>query len=68
MATGAFPGGPVVKNSPSNVGSEDSIPGQGAKIPYASWAKNQSINNRNSIVTNSIKTLKKVHINQSINQ
>ena len=61
---GAFPGGPLVKTSLSNVGSEGSIPGSGAKIPYASWAKNQSINNRNSVVTNSIKTLKMVHVNK----
>ena len=26
-------------------------------IPYALWAKNQNINNRSDIVTNSIKTL-----------
>ena len=32
---GDFPGGPVVKNLPSNAGDEDSNPGQGAKIPYA---------------------------------
>jgi len=30
------PGGPVVKTSPSNAGSMDSIPGQRAKILYAS--------------------------------
>ena len=34
-------GGPVVKASPSNAGVEGSIPGQGAKIPHASWSKNQ---------------------------
>ena len=28
-----FPGGPVVKNSPSNAGDMGSIPGQGTKIP-----------------------------------
>ena len=27
-------GGPVVKNLPSNVGSESSIPGGGTKIPH----------------------------------
>ena len=33
-----LPGGPVVKKtSPSNAG--DSIPGQGARIPHASWPK-----------------------------
>ena len=31
-----FPGGPVVKNPPSNAGDVGSIPGQGTKIPHAS--------------------------------
>ena len=35
-----FPGGPVVKTSPSSAGGADSIPGRGAKIPHASWPKN----------------------------
>ena len=30
-----FPGGPVVKNPPSNAGDVDSIPGRGTKIPHA---------------------------------
>ena len=30
-----FPGGPVVKNPPSNAGDADSIPAQGIKIPHA---------------------------------
>ena len=30
-----FPGGPVVKNLPSNAGNRSSIPGQGTKIPHA---------------------------------
>ena len=38
-----FPGGPVVKTSPSNAGGASLIPGQGAKIPYASRPKNQNI-------------------------
>ena len=29
------PGGPMVKNPPSNTGDMDSIPGQRAKIPHA---------------------------------
>ena len=29
---GDFPGGPLVKTSPSNAGDAGSIPGQGAKI------------------------------------
>ena len=30
-----LPGGPVVKNSPSNAENVGSIPGRGIKIPYA---------------------------------
>ena len=30
-----FPGGPVVKNLPSNAGDAGSIPGRGTKIPHA---------------------------------
>ena len=30
-----FPGGPLVKNPPSNTGDTDLIPGQGTKIPHA---------------------------------
>ena len=30
-----FPGGPVVKNPPSNSGEADWIPGQGTNIPHA---------------------------------
>ena len=32
-----FPGGPVVKNPPSNAGDAGSIPSQGTKIPRAGW-------------------------------
>ena len=38
-----FPGGPVVKTSPSNAGSAGLIPGQGAKILHALRPKNQNI-------------------------
>ena len=34
-----FSGSPVVKTLPSNAGGASSIPGQGAKIPHASWPK-----------------------------
>ena len=34
-----FPGGSVVKTSPSGAGSVGSIPGEGAKILHASWPK-----------------------------
>ena len=30
-----FPGGPMVKNLPSNAGDVGLIPGQGTKIPHA---------------------------------
>ena len=30
-----FPGGPVVKNPPTNAGNAGSIPGRGTKIPHA---------------------------------
>ena len=43
IKTGDFPGGSVVKTSPSNAGGAGLIPGQGAKIPHASGPKNQSI-------------------------
>ena len=29
-----FPGGPVVKNPPSNAGDMGSVPGQGTEIPH----------------------------------
>ena len=38
-----FPGGPVVKTSPSTAGGMGSITGVGAKISHASWLKNQNI-------------------------
>ena len=41
MAQG-LPWPPVMKTSPSNEGGAGSTPGQGAKIPHASWPKNQN--------------------------
>ena len=38
-----FPAGPVVKTSPSNAGGASSIPAQAAKIPHASWPKEQNM-------------------------
>ena len=38
-ATWDFPGGPVVKTSPSNAGGAGLIPGWRAKIPHASGSK-----------------------------
>ena len=40
---GDFPGSPVVKTSPSNARGAGSIPGQGARIPYALGPENQNI-------------------------
>ena len=40
VATGGFPGGPVVKNPPSNAGDTGSIPGQGSKISHAAGQLN----------------------------
>ena len=40
---GDISGGPVVKLLPSNAEGMSSIPGQGVKIPYASWPKKQNI-------------------------
>ena len=36
-----FPGGPVVKTSPSNIGGAGLIPGREAKIPHALQPKSQ---------------------------
>ena len=38
-----FPGGPVVKTSPFTAGGMGSTTGVGAKIPHASWLKNQNV-------------------------
>ena len=54
-----FPGGPVVKASPSNAGGAGLIPGQGAKIPHALWPKKQNIKQKQyCFIKNSIKSLK----------
>ena len=47
----------MVKASPSNAGGVGSIHGWGAKTPQVSQLKEQNINNRNTTVTNTIKTL-----------
>ena len=39
-----FPGGPVVKTSPSNAGGAGSIPGWGTKIPHALGPKKKNQN------------------------
>ena len=40
VTLGDFPGGPVVKNPPSNAEDVGSIPGQGTKIPHATGQLN----------------------------
>ena len=40
---GDFPGGPVIKTSPSNAEGEGLIPGWAAKIPHALRPKNQNM-------------------------
>ena len=52
----------MVRTSPSSAGSAGSAPDQRGEIPQVSQSKNQNINNRGSVVTNSIKTLQMVHI------
>ena len=37
-----FPGGPVVKTSPSNIGGAGLIPGREAKIPHALQLRGQN--------------------------
>ena len=39
MALGDLPGGLVLEALPPNAGGTGSLPGQGAKIPYALWPK-----------------------------
>ena len=56
-----FPGGPVVKPSPSNTVGAGLILAAVAKIPHALCQQTENIN-RSNIVTNSIKTLKMAHI------
>ena len=45
---GDFPGGPVVKNPPSNAGDKCSIPGHGTKIPHATKTQHSQNNNNNT--------------------
>ena len=51
----------MVKTSPSNAGGVGSIPGVGAKIPPASWPKNQNIKQK-QYCNKFNKDLKMVHI------
>ena len=55
----------MVKTSLSSARGTDSISGQGAKIPHALGPKKPK-NKTSNIVTNSIKTLKMVHIKKKL--
>ena len=54
----------MVKTWPSNAGSAGSIPGRGAKSPIMSCSQESKTKIRSNIVTNSIQTLKIVHIRE----
>ena len=58
-----FTGGPLVKISPSSAESGCLIPGHATKIPHASGPKTKA--KQKQVVTNSIKTLKIVHIKKT---
>ena len=60
-----FPGDAVVETCLSMQGGARLIPGQGTKIPHASWPKNQNIKQK-QCVTNSIKTFKKWKRTESV--
>ena len=51
-----------VKTLPSRAEGEGPIPDWGATSHMPSGQKNQNIKNRSNVVTNSVKTLKTVHI------
>ena len=55
----------MVKASASNAGGAGLIPCLGAKIPHAFWSKTQNIREKHT-VTNSIKTLKMVHMKKEV--
>ena len=42
-SSGDFPGGPVIKTSPSNAGDEGSDSSRRAKMPHAPGPKNQNV-------------------------
>ena len=60
-----FPGDPVVKTSPSNAGGEGSIPGRELRSHMSQGQKTKT-QNRSNLVTDSVKTLKMVHIKKHL--
>ena len=61
-----LPGGTAIKTLSSNARDVGLIPGWGARIPHASWPKNQNIKNKNNITTNSIRALKMAHLKKDL--
>ena len=57
-----FPGGPVVKTSPSNAENAFLIPGQGTRSHVPQGHKTKTKIFGGNIVTNAMKTLKMVHL------
>ena len=53
----------MVQGSPSNAGGRGSIPGLGAEIPHALGPKTQ---NMKQAMSNSMKSLRMVHIKKSL--
>ena len=62
---GDFPGGPVVEALPSSAGGVGLIPGWGAKDPTCITGQKTKTQNGGNIVTNSIKTLKMIHVKKN---
>ena len=63
-----FPGGPVVGTSPSNAERASSLPGGGNKMLHALRPEKTKNKNGSNIVTNSVKTLKMVHIKKTFKE
>ena len=59
-----FTGDPLVKISPSSAESGCLIPGHATEIPHAYGPKTKT--KQKQVVTNSIKTLKMVHIKKTL--
>ena len=61
-----FPGGPVVKTSPSRAGEQWVDPPLGKLRSHMPGGQKHKTENRSNIVTNSVKTLKMSHIRKKI--
>ena len=64
-----FPGGPMVKTSPSNMGAAGSIPGWEVKSPHASRPKKRKRNIKQKQYCNKFnKDFKIIHIKKNNNK